>query len=71
MHRRPTAIAIAIATASIGWFLALPPMPSSAAMRLDKTWNLGSGVTLMRWSDPTGPIHAFVLKFKPDAAAGP
>ncbi len=68
MHRRPRAIAIAIATLSIGWLLALPPTPSSAAMRIDKTWSLGSGVTLTRWYDPTGPIHAFVLKFKPDAA---
>jgi hypothetical protein len=68
MHRRPRAIAIAIATLSIGWLVALPPTPSSAAIRIDRTWTLGSGVTLTRWYDPTGPIHAFVLKFKPDAA---
>lgn len=66
--RRPRTIVIATVAASLGWLLALPPQPGSAAIRADKTWNLGSGVTLTRWYDPNGPIHAFVLKFNPGAA---
>jgi hypothetical protein len=61
-------MAIATIATTLGWLLALPPQPGSAAIRADKTWSLGSGVTLTRWYDPNGPIHAFVLKFKPEAA---
>jgi hypothetical protein len=55
--------------ATFTWLLALPPTPSWAAISLDKTWDLGNGVTLERWADPNGPVHAFVLRFKPSAAA--
>jgi hypothetical protein len=66
--RRPRAIAVATIAASLGWLLALPPQSGSAALTAGKTWKLGSGVTLTRWYDPSGPIHAFVLKFKPGSA---
>jgi hypothetical protein len=49
----------------MGWAVVLPPATSRAALSVDRSWSLGSGVTLQRWFDPSGPIHAFVLKFKP------
>jgi hypothetical protein len=53
--------------ATAGLLVGLPAQPSWASMSLDKTWDLGHGITLERWSG-AGPIHAFVLKFKPNTS---
>ena len=66
--RSPKVLALLTLVGSFGWLVALPAQRSWAAMSIDRTWDLGSGVTLQRWSDPSGPIHAFVLRFRPASA---
>jgi hypothetical protein len=61
----PRIAALLTIAATAGWLVVLPPQPSWAALSVERTWKLGNGVTLQRWADPSLPIHAFVLKFKP------
>jgi Phosphodiester glycosidase len=69
--RAPKGVAtLTLAVASFGWLVALPAQRSWAAMSVDRSWDLSNGVTLQRWSDPAGPIHAFVLRFRPASAPG-
>lgn len=62
---------VAAALATLAWSVALPPAASDAALSWSqyRSWNLGGGVTLTRWDEPTEPNKAFVLKFHPAASA--
>jgi hypothetical protein len=62
---------VLVTMATLAWGATLPPAASRAALNWSpyRTWNLGSGVTLTRWDEPSEPNKAFVLKFDPAASA--
>jgi hypothetical protein len=71
MNPSPRRRLLALLSMALLW-TALLPAPSQAltglSWTMEQSWDLGSGVTLQRWA-AAGPVHAFVLKFKPASSA--
>jgi hypothetical protein len=62
---------VLVTMATIAWAATLPPAASTTALSWSpyRTWDLGSGITLTRWDEPSEPTKAFVLKFSPGVSA--
>lgn len=68
MNRSPRRSMLVALVAASCWMVGLAPGTGRAAGLVwsqAHSWDLGDGVTLQRWDEPSGPNKAFVLRFHP------